>query len=253
MSMQYSDLTTALGDLLVIPIITPASATPSSSADFNNILPRIIDSAEQRIYRELDFLHLVTTDANTALTANSRTATLPTSVNGVAGAQFVVVQSASAITPAPATPLTGTRNPLERSSKAFIDMIWPTEQGGALNTVPQYFALVNDTTVIVAPTPDAAYKMEYTGVYRPAPMSASNTATYLGTNYPDIFLAACMVFGAAYQKNFSESADDPKMAMSWESNYQSAKTSAMEEAQRQKSQSQNWSPYSPAPSSSPRP
>src|ERR1700760_2877800 len=100
--IQYSDLTTALGELMVAQIITPSSAMPSNDPNFNNILPRIIDDAEQRIYRELDFLAQRTTDYSTTLTANSRTAALPTAT------LFVVVEGVNVITPVTAaTPAQG--------------------------------------------------------------------------------------------------------------------------------------------------
>lgn len=250
MSIAYSDLTTALGELLVYQIPNPASATPSNDTNFNNILPRIIDDAEQRIYRELDFLaQRVPPDSSTALTANVRTAALPTST------LFVVVQNINVITPTATLPVAGKRNQLERISKDVMDLIWPQEQGGSANAVPTYYCLLNNTTLLVAPTPDAAYVLEYTGIARPAPMSSANTTTYLGTNYPDLFLAACMVFGMAYQKDADLPQGTPpgEDASKWESMYQKRKESAMEEAARQKGESTNWSPYSATPLSHPRP
>lgn len=250
MSITYSDLTTALGELLVYQISNPASATPSNDTNFNNILPRIIDDAEQRIYRELDFLaQRVPPDSSTALTANVRTAALPTAT------LFVVVQNINVITPTATQPAAGKRNQLELISKDVMDLIWPQEQGGTANTVPTYYCLLNNTTLLVAPTPDAAYVLEYTGIARPAPMSSANTITYLGTNYPDLFLAACMVFGMAYQKDadLPQGAPPGEDVSKWESMYQKRKESAMEEAARQKGESTNWSPYSATPLSHPRP
>jgi hypothetical protein len=247
MSIAYSDLTTALGELMVVTITNSASATPSNDPNFNNILPRIIDDAEQRIYRELDFLYDRTTDSSTALTANSRSATLPTANI------FVVVQGVNVITPAATAPAAGTRNRLEMVSKDVLDIIWPIEQGGSANTVPTYGALLNTTTLIVAPTPDAAYQLEYTGITRPTPMSSTNTTTYLGTTYPDLFLAACMVFGMAYQKDadLPQNAPPGQDTTKWESMYQARKASVLSEIQRQKNQGQNWSNYSPTPESQP--
>lgn len=248
MAITYSDLTTALGDLLVVQITSAGSATPSNDTNFNNILPRIIDDAENRIYRELDFLYARKTDSSTSLTANSRIATLPTATN------FIVMQGVNVITPASTQPAAGTRNRLLLISSDMMDIIWPTEQDPSLNTVPQYATLLNTGELLVAPTPDAAYVLEYTGIYRPAQMSSSNTTTYLGTTYPDLYLAACMVFGMAYQKDADLPANAPpgQDVTKWENMYQERKKSAIEEAQRQKSQSTNWSPYSQTPLSTPR-
>jgi hypothetical protein len=247
MSIAYTDLTTALGELMVVTITNSASATPSNDTNFNNILPRIIDAAEQRIYRELDFLYDRTTDSSTMLTANSRSATLPTANI------FVVVQKINVITPAGAAPAAGTRVPLEFLSKDALDIIWPIEQGGSANTVPQYYNLLNTTTLLVAPTPDQNYTLEYTGITRPAAMSSTNTTTYLGTTYPDLFLNACLVFGMLYQKDADLPQGAPPGAdvTKWENEYQKAKTSVLEEIQRQKGQSTNWSPYQQTPLSTP--
>lgn len=240
--MLYSDLTTALGALLVVPITAPSSATPSSNTDFNNFLPRIIEGGEQRIYRELDFLATRQEDFTVTLSTTSRNATLP--------ASNIVLQSANVITPAGTNPSAGTRNPLEIVSKEFIDQVWPSELTG--KTVPKYIAQLSATAVIVAPTADQAYKLETTGIFRPVALSASNTSTYMSATYPDLLLFACMVVACGYQRDFGQQADDPKIAMSWESMFQTAKTSALAEEQRRKTQSTNWSPYSQTPLSNPR-
>jgi hypothetical protein len=248
MSIAYSDLTTALGELMVVTITNSASATPSNDTNFNNILPRIIEAAEQRIYRELDFLYDRTTDSSTSLQSNSRSMALPTANT------FVVVQGVNVITPAGAQPSSGSRNRLEMISKDVMDIIWPVEQGGATyNAIPTYGCLLNTNTLLVAPTPNANYVLEYTGITRPPAMSSTNTTTYLGTTYPDLFLNACMVFGMLYQKD----ADLPQGAPAgadvtkWETEYQKVKASVLSEIQRQKNQGQNWSNYSPAPESQP--
>lgn len=247
MTINYSGLTTALGDLLIVPITNPASATPSSDTNFNNILPRIIDAGEQRIYRDCDFLTTRTTDYSTNLTSNSRQAALPTA------SLFVVVEGVNVITPiGAATPAAGKRNRLEIVSKDFLDVIWPVEQGGAYNTLPTYGVLLNTSTLIVAPTPDQNYMLEYTGTVRPAPMSASNTTTYLGTTYPDFFLAACMSFGFMYQRDVDAPAPGQQaMSALWEANYNTLKAEVIEEVQRQKTQGRNWSAYSQTPLSNP--
>ena len=247
MSIAYTDLTTALGDLMVVTITAPASATPSNDTNFNNILPRIIEAAEQRIYRELDFLYDRTTDATTSLQSNSRSMPLPTANI------FVVVQGVNVISPPGVTPAAGTRTRIEIVSKDVLDVIWPIEQGGVNNGLPQYGALLNTNTLIVAPTPDKNYGLEYTGITRPPAMSSSNTTTYLGTTYPDLFLNACMVFGMLYQKDADLPQGAPPGAdvTKWEGEYQKAMKSVLSEVQRQKNQGQNWSNYSPTPESTP--
>lgn len=242
--MQYSDLTTQLGDLLQYPITDAASSTPSSSTSFNNILPAIITDAEQRIYRELDFLATRKTDSSLSFAANSRTLTIPASI--------IVVQEVNVITPASTQPNLGTRNPVQPVSLNYLNFTWPTATVQSIPSIPTIGSMQDAITLIVAPTPDATYVVEFVGIFRPTPMSSANVSTYLGTNYPDLFLAACMVFATGFQRDFGAQSDDPAMAKSWEALYQARKVSVMEETQRQKWQSTGWSALSSAPLSNPQ-
>lgn len=248
--MLYSDLTTALGALLQVPITNAASATPSSNTDFNNILPRIIESSEQLIYREIDFLYTRTeifddSGADYVCTPNSRRFTM--------APEILILQGVNIITPAGADPDVGTRNRLEIVSKDFLDVIWPQETGSGATDVPRYVAQLDTNTLIFAPTPDDDYTVEMTGIFRPAPLSATNTSTYLSTTYPDIFLYGCMIFATGYQRDFGAQSSDPQMAMSWRAMFDLAKPGVAEEEQRRKTQGRNWSPYSQTPLSTPRP
>lgn len=232
--MNYNQLITDLSTLLVVP---------SNDTSFVNILPALIDDAEQRIYRELDFLYTRTTyDGSPVNFVNgSRVLNAP--------ATAIVIQGLSYVTPAGATPTAGSRNTLELVSLDFIDSTWPTE---SVTAPPQYFAMKTDTVVVVAPTPDANYTAEFTGTFRPLPMSVSNQNTWLGDHLPDLFLAACMIFGSAFLRDYGAGSSDPTLAMSWEAHYQSHKQSAMEEEQRRKTQGNGWSPMSATPTSTPR-
>lgn len=192
---------------------------------FKSIQPGAIDYAEQRCYRELDLLSTVTTDATKSFVALTRTLTLPTSPH------FVTVQQVNVITPALATPTTGTRNELTPVSRQFLNYVY-----GSASTadVPEYFAMQDDQTIMVGPWPDAAYNVEFVGTIRPTPLSPTNTTTFLTLYLPDLFIAASMVFFAGYQRNFGSQADDPKMGQSWESQYQTLFASANGEEMRKK-------------------
>lgn len=152
----------------------------------------------------------------------------------------------------PSGNITATRTRLEIVSKDTFDIIWPQDLAGTQG-IPKYGALLDNQTLIVGPTPAENMIGEFTGIVRPAPMSASNPTTYLGTTYPDVMLAACMVFGMLYQKD----ADQPPGAppgmdmQKWESIYTMRRDSMKEEIARQKGQSQNWSNYQQTPLSTP--
>lgn len=245
--MDYSGYTSALGNLLQYPIVDAASASPSSNANFNAILPRAIEYTEGRITMDMDFLATRTVNPDTSLTANSRSATLPNAN------PFFVIQAVNVITPAATSPQAGQRNPLIMVSLDFINAIWPVEQGGVLNAVPEYGTLLNDATLIVAPTPNAAYRLEYIGTIRFLKLSAANPNNYITLSYSELYLAASMIFMSGFQRDFGSQSDDPKVAQSWEGQYQSLLATAMKEEQRRKSQGTNWSPYSQTPLSTPRP
>lgn len=214
------------------------------SADYTQILPAAIQDAEQRIYRDLDFIATRTVNPDLIFTAGSRSLAIPTGSTDI-----IVLQGVAQISPAGSTPSAGTRNTLEPTTLDFIDFVWPTE---AVTGPSEYWTLLNNSTLIVGPTPDQNYKAELTGTFRPAPMSATNETTYIGDVYPDLLVAACTVFLFGWQRDFSPSADQPGAPMSWEQVYQDRKKSALEEEQRRKGQSVGWSPFSAAPLSTPQ-
>lgn len=224
MSLTYTTYTAQIANLMVQSTTDP---------NFITMEPGMIDYAEQRIYRELDLQVSRVVDATTAFQAGSRNFTLPTSI-GV----FVVVEQINAITPAGTAAASGTRSPLIPVTKEFLDSAWPS---AATNTgIPQYFAPLNNTTVILGPAPDSAYVAEVIGTQRPAPLSASNPTTFLTLYLPDLFIAASMVFASAYQRDFSAMADDPAKSSAWEMQYQKLFQSANAEELRKRFMSQGW-------------
>ena len=229
MSYNYSQLGVSLANMLVIPATDP---------NYLTALPNIIDDGEQRLYRELDILNTVVRDTGGNLTANSRNFTLPQT-----GGRFVVTESMNVFTPVGTTT---NRNQLVPVSREFIDAIWANEAAASTPSVPTYYAMITDQSIIVGPPPDAAYTMEVIGTIRPTPLSVGNQTTYLTLYLPDLFFSACMVFGAGYLKNFGAMVDDPKMAITWEGHFQTALASANVEEQRKRYASQAWTAKQPA-------
>lgn len=216
-------------------------AGSAADADYQTVLPSIIDYSEQRIYRELDLISTVTRDTSASLTANSRNFTLPT-----ANGRFVVVSGLNLLS-------AGVRvAQLDPASLDYLDASWPSETAASASTVPQYFAMLTDQTVVVGPPPGSIFNVEVIGTIRPAPLSNSNQTTFLTLYLPDLFLAASMIFAAGYQKNFGASADDPKMAQSWEAQYQNLKASADAEEARKKFAGASWTSKRLEPTAQPQ-
>ena len=224
----------------VAQIANMAVVDPTNT-EFLITLPQAITYAENRIYRDLDFLE--TSVANTyTLTAGDRKLQL-------SGYPFVVSEQINIITPVGQTnpdAAGATRNPCLPVTKEFLDAVYgsaaPANRG-----VPQYFAPFNDDLFYLGPAPDAAYTVEIVGTQRPASMSASNQTTFISLYLPDLFIMASMIYIAAYQRNFSSaSGNDPQMPVTYETQYQALLKGAMVEEARKKFESSGWTSLSPS-------
>lgn len=237
MSLTYSTYLTQL--------ITLNSIASSTDTNFQNILPGCIDYAEQRIYREGDFLATRVTDTSGAVSSGVRTLALST-----AQGNFLVVEEINIWTPVGATAGSATRNPVTRASQEFIDAVFPA--ASQQTTVPLFWAPRDNTTVIFGPAPDAAYTAEVVGTQRPTPLSSGNSSTFLTQYLPDLFMAASMVYMAGYQRDFGAQSENPQLAQSWETQYKQLFASANVEELRKKYQSGGWTHTQPSPIATPQ-
>ncbi len=249
--MTYPEWLTAMVTLLNI------GDAPGTAA-FTALAPRFIEYGELRLQREIDFLATRATDGSAQTLTGERSVPTPT--------QFVVIEGVNLITPsltkpsdpAPATPR---RIALLRTSRAFIDVTWPVEsQTQPPRPFETYYALFSEnvpsnadpdeimalpSSIIIAPTPDAIYYVEFTGTVRLAALSAANPNTFISTHLPDLFLAATMIIAAGYQRDFGAQSDDPKLAVSWETQYQSLRTGAAVEEARKAMSGAGWTAFPP--------
>ena len=65
---------------------------------------------------------------------------------------------------------------------------------------PQFYVIFDDTNLLVAPVPDAAYTVEFHYLYQPAGISASNTTTWLSTNASNALLYASLIEAYVFMK-----------------------------------------------------
>lgn len=216
-------------------------AADSTTVEFQTMVKGMIPYAEDRIYRELDLLNTTVVNSSNSFTAGSRSFSLPT--NGANGI-FYTVTGVNVITPVGVAPDAGTRNQLTAVTMDYLNAVWNSATGSG---VPQEFAMVNQFTIIVGPWPDAAYTVEIVGTIQPAPLSASNSTTFLTQYLSDLFVAASMVFASGYMRDFGAQADNPQQAQSWESQYQTLLKSAMLLELRKKWAGPGWSPFSSVP------
>jgi hypothetical protein len=235
---NYNAYVIDLANLLVIPPTDP---------NFVTVLPNIIDDAEQRIYRELDLLATITRNRAGVTTANDRYFVFPQ--------HFVVSENINVFTPVGniGGPNTTGRRQLIPVSREWMDAVYPDDQacGCCGESVPHYYAMVTDQSIILGPCPDGAYTLEVVGTIRPTPLSSTNTSTYLTDYLPDLFMAESLIFGYSYMKDFGAAADDPKGSMTWSQHYQELWQSANIEEGRKKYASQAWTPKQPTASATP--
>lgn len=231
-----SDLnyTTYVSQIATLTVIS------SNDTNFQTILPAAIDYAEQRLYREGDFLATYITDNSTNVVANQRVFNYPTSAG-----TFLVIDQINIYTPVTATSSFGTRVPLQVASKEFIDNLYPNNATAV--GVPAYFAPATAAYATLGPVPDQPYNVEVRGTQRPLALSASNSSTFLTQTLPDLFIAASMIFMSGYMRNFGSQGDDPQMAQSWQGQYDKLFASAGMEEMRKKYVSQAWQSQVPNP------
>ena len=247
--MTFSDFSIIMQQLLVM-------TDAYGQAMFTALIPTIITFAENMIYREpeFDFLSTRTADITQTTTTGTRSVSIP--------AQLLVVENVNLITPAGSSPKIPDyeRVQLWRTSRAWIDVTWPQE---SLTRAPKPFetmwaifseeessaegAYFIPNNIIIGPTPDDQYTVEYLGIFQPAPLSATNTTSFLSVYFPDLFIAAAMFFAVGQlKKNYGAQSDDPRQAVSWQSVYSELKAGVAVQSARQKSMVDGFSPYPPA-------
>jgi hypothetical protein len=148
----------------VTQISTMAVVQPTDSA-FQNILTQMITYAENRMYRDLDFLFTSGSSTAYSLTAGSRV--LNVNADTFPYGTLVVPEQINVITPAgTSNPDLGNRVPLLPTTKEFLDACYGSGLP-ANRSLPQYWVPFDDYTFLVGPYPDASYAVEIVGTYRP--------------------------------------------------------------------------------------
>lgn len=222
----------------VTQIATMAVVAENDPA-FLIVLPQMITYAENRIYRDLDLVATTQTLDTFTLSAGNRQISVPAS-------DFVVVDQINVVT----TDGNGdvTQTPLLPATKEFLDNVFGSS---AYRGLPKYFCPLDQTTFLVGPYPDQAYSCAITGTTRPASLSATTPTTFISLYLPDLLIMASMIYVSGYQRNFGRANDDPQMAVSYESQYQTLLRAASVEEARKKFEAAAWSSQSPALAATP--
>ena len=156
-----------------------------SSVLTDSILQSMIRDAEMRIFREVDADY--TREYATAnLNTNSPYLILPSSPATTATRTSIIVRSFLVFD---STQTPTTKEYLEKRDTSFIFEFNSTGATG----VPKYYANWKEDTVIMAPAPNAQYKVQLSYIYSPDELSSTNTETYVSKNAPDLLFNAVMV------------------------------------------------------------
>lgn len=235
--LTYTTYKTQIATMAVVEETDPAFVT---------ILPQMITYAENRIYRDLDFLSTTTAITGYALSAGLRSLTIPEGT-------IVVSEQINIITPVGTSnpdASNAVRNSCLPTTKEFLDIVYGSS-ATANRAMPKYFAPFDDNVFIFGPVPDQNYNVEIVGTVRPASLSSGNPTTFISNYLPDLFIMASMIYVSAYQRNFGRQSDDPQMAQSYEAQYKALLQGAMVEEARKKFSSSGWTSESPTPLATP--
>ena len=88
------------------------------------------------------------------------------------------------------------RSFLEYRDTSFISEYNPTGVQG----LPKYYSYWDESTIVLAPTPDQNYNMQINYILKPVGLSSSNTTTYLSTEFPNGLLYACSIEAYGFLK-----------------------------------------------------
>ena len=170
MALTYSTLVQAIKDY-----------TDNAETVFVSQIDRFISNAEQRILFEVQ-LPVFRKNQQGTLNESNKYLALPN--------DFLAPFSLSVVS-------SNTYYFLLNKDVNFIQESYPdtTETGR-----PKFYAIFDDTNLIVAPMPDTAYTMEFHYFYAPTGLSSSNTTTWLGTNAYDALLYASLVEAYIFMK-----------------------------------------------------
>ena len=151
----------------------------------DTIVQGMIRDAELRIFREVDADY--TREYATAnLNINSPYLDLP-SANVTTSTRTSIIVRSMLVFDSTQTPTT--KEYLDKRDTSFIFEYNSTGETG----VPKYYANWKETTIIMAPAPDAQYLVQLSYIYSPEALSATNTTTYLSDNVSDLLFYATMV------------------------------------------------------------
>ena len=182
--MNYTQLVQAIKDY-----------TESTETSFVSHINEFIQQAERKIYNEVQLPYLRKNVTGNATLGNKYVQT---------PSDFLAVYSMSIID--------GSSDQHFLLNKD-VNFIREAYANASTQAQPKYYALFDHNTFILGPTPDSAYNIELHYYYFPASIVSVST-TWLGDNYEQALLYACLVQAYTYLKG------EPDLLANYEKQYQ---------------------------------
>jgi hypothetical protein len=139
-----------------------------------------IEHAEKRIFRDVD-LDIFRSYQFATLTQGNPFVSLPGANTG----DLAFVRSAQIYT-AGGNPV---REYLEQKDITFMNQYWPNRDS---ESKPKYYAMWDQDTIYLAPTPNSAYNIELALNKQETGLSSSNATSWVSTNAPKVLLYAAL-------------------------------------------------------------
>tara|TARA_R110001606_G_scaffold382550_1_gene544409 strand:- start:240 stop:893 length:654 start_codon:yes stop_codon:yes gene_type:complete len=152
----------------------------------STIINGFIENAEYRIFREVDSDNNRRYDTAN-LIASQRFISRPAGLLIVRSAQIIDSDGSSQ---------PDNRDFLDYRDTSFMSEYNPTGATG----VPKYYSLWDEENIVLSPTPDATYKIQFNYILKDAGLSSTNTTTYISQNFPNGLLYACLVEAYGFLK-----------------------------------------------------
>ena len=151
----------------------------------DSIIQPFIKSIEDQIMRTVDLNYYRKYDYAT-LTVDNPFIPLPSDWQAT---RYMQIYDASSSTP--------DRTFLIQKDISFMNEYWPDRTA---NGTPKYYAMWDQDTHYVAPTPNVALNTELAYTYKPDGLSSTQTSTWLSQNAPNVLLYGCILQALGYLK-----------------------------------------------------
>jgi len=162
----------------------------SSDVLTTTVVNDFINQAELRIFREVD-LDVFRSYEFATLTASNPFVALP----GATPTTMSFVRYASIYSTTGAT--ANERKRLLQKDVSYMNEYWPNRTSTG---EPRYYAMWDQNTIYLAPTPNSAYNIELALNRNETGLSTTNTTTWVSQNAPQVLLYACLIEAFKYLK-----------------------------------------------------